>query len=144
MDGFTSLNKEDRMQLLKYPAYISLLASASGSDLDKKELMTAIKLTHVRTFAGDPLLAGFYREADKVFPELISELNHELPKDKAERAGHIMHELKNIDNILKKLSPTYETALRYSMRVYKDQVSKAHHNVLEYFIFPLPIKGLSE
>jgi hypothetical protein len=144
MEGFSSLSKEDKMQLLKYPAYISLLASTSENGIDKKELEVASRLTHVRTFAGDPLLAGFYREADKVFPQMIKDLNDELPKEKLQRADVITHALGNIENILKKLSPLYETALRYSMHLYKDQVSKAHHNVLEYFIFPMPIKGLSE
>ncbi|MBS1917443.1 MAG: hypothetical protein JST87_14280 [Bacteroidetes bacterium] len=144
MEGFSSLSKEDKLQLLKYPAYISLLASTSESGIDRREIEVASKLTHVRTFAGDPLLAGFYREADKIFHAMIESLNTELPKEKMQRARAIERALDNIESILKKLSPLYETALRYSMRMYKDQVSKAHHNVLEYFIFPMPIKGLSD
>jgi hypothetical protein len=30
------------------------------------------------------------------------------------------------------------------MKSFKDHVSKAHHNVLVDFIFPMPIKGLSD
>ncbi|MCU7549288.1 hypothetical protein OCK74_09180 [Chitinophagaceae bacterium LB-8] len=42
-----------------------------------------------------------------------------------------------------KLGKEYASAMRRSMQSFKDHVSKAHHNVLVDFIFPIPIKGIS-
>jgi len=46
--------------------------------------------------------------------------------------------------ILKKLGKEYASTMHRSMKTFKDHVSKAHRNVLEYFVFPLPIKGLTD
>lgn len=143
MTRFTDLNAQDRKQLLRYPAYLSLLASTATEGFDQKEMQAAVKLTHIKTFGGDPLVMDFYREAEKYFSAIIFELNEELPKDRIQRAAVITKELEKLQNIIEKLGSDYAAALLHSMRIYKDQVSKAHHNVLEYFIFPMPIKGLS-
>jgi hypothetical protein len=34
--------------------------------------------------------------------------------------------------------------MRDSLRSYKSHISRAHRNILEYFIFPLPIKGITD
>jgi hypothetical protein len=42
------------------------------------------------------------------------------------------------------LGEGYRSAMHRSMKSFKDHVSKAHRNVLIDFIFPMPIKGLSD
>jgi hypothetical protein len=48
----------------------------------------------------------------------------------------------NLDKIVLKPGQEYASIMHRSMKSFKDHVSKAHHNVLIDFIFPMPIKGL--
>ncbi len=143
MKQFSTLTKEDREALLKFPAYITLLAANSDGLLDKAEKKEAIKLEHIKTFSADPLLAEFYREADKVFRNNLEHLDKNLPQEKDRRETAIKNELMKLEKIVSKLGEDYTSAMHRSMKSFKDHVSKAHHNVLIDFIFPIPIKGLS-
>ena len=142
MKTFQDLNEQDQAQLLKFPAYISLLASTSEKGLDKKEKKAVVKLTHIRTFTSDPLLSDFYREAELNFEDTLVTLNDELPHEKDARRSTIIRELNKMDGVLNKLGQHYGLVFRRSMNAYKQHVSRAHHNVLEFFIFPIPIEGL--
>ncbi|MBZ5859426.1 hypothetical protein [Flavihumibacter profundi] len=143
MKHYNDLGEKERAQLLKFPAYISLLASTAANGIDKKEKKAVVKLTHIKTFSCDPLLADFYKEAEQGFEKTITDLDNELPRNKEERTISICQELNKLEPILKKLEPRYVTVLRHSMESYKQHISKAHHNILEYFIFPIPIDGIS-
>ncbi len=59
MKQFNTLTKDEKEALLKFPAYISLLAANSDGLLDKVEKKDAFKLEHIKTFSADPLLVGF-------------------------------------------------------------------------------------
>jgi hypothetical protein len=129
--------------LIRYPAYISLLASTAEKNLDAQEMRTALRLAHVKTFAGDPLVADFYREVDKKFKDVLAILDNELPTDKMQRDAIMRIEMHKLDGIIQKFSPDYADAFMHSLRIYKQQVLKAHQNVLEYFLIPVPIKSLT-
>jgi hypothetical protein len=49
-----------------------------------------------------------------------------------------------LEKIVLKLGEEYTSIMYHSMKTFKDHVSKAHHNVLVNFIFPIPILGLTE
>ncbi len=144
MKHYTDLNEKEKNQLLKFPAYISLLASTADDGIDEQEKKKAVELTHIKTFSSDPLLFDFYKEAEKIFEKTVIALNNELPHTKKERTVAICHELDKLEPLLKKLDPEYASVLRHSMESYKQHISKAHRNILEYFIFPIPIKGLTD
>lgn len=144
MPIFKDLTEQERKQLLKFPAYVSLLAASADSGLDMKEQKAVVKLTHIKTFSCDPLLADYYNEVDKHFESTIAELNYKLPHNRQERDTAIKEELSKLEVILKKLGSTYAIVMHNSLRNYKDHVSKAHRNVLEYFIFPMPIGGITD
>ena len=61
---FINLSVHEKDALLKFPAYISLLAAECDDKLDEEEKKAAIKLSHIKTFSCDPLLAEFYKESD--------------------------------------------------------------------------------
>jgi hypothetical protein len=67
MIQFKNLSPKDTEELLKFPAYISLLAANFEGHLDEVEEKSAIKFSHIKTFSSDPLLSEFYKAADKVF-----------------------------------------------------------------------------
>lgn len=144
MENFKNLSESEKEQLVRFPAYISLLASTAESGIDQQEKNAAVKLTHVKTYSCDPLLAGFYEMAANNFEKTITTLDRELPYSKEERKEAIIQELSKLEILLKKLPPGYADVFRRSMESYKKHVSKAHRNVLEYFIFPLPIEGISD
>src|SRR3954470_10498248 len=99
---------------------------------------------HIKTFTCDPLLSQFYHEAEKNFETNINELDALLPMDKIEREEIITNELGKIESILLKLGTDYAWVMNRSMRSFKNHVSRAHRNILEYFVFPLPINGITD
>jgi anaerobic ribonucleoside-triphosphate reductase len=144
MKQFSTLTKDEREALLKFPAYITLLAANSDGLLDKAEKKEALKLEHVKTFSADPLLKEFYQEADKVFKNNLEKLVENLPEGRKSREAAIKSELAKLEKIIWKLGDDFASVMHHSMKSFKDHVSKAHHNVLVDIIFPLPIKGLSD
>jgi hypothetical protein len=142
MKPFKNLSEEEYKMLLKFPAYITLLAANQDGKFDEVEKKSAIKFAHIKTFTCTPLLIDFYEEVDKVFESNIVELDQELPKGKENRDAAIRRELLKLEGIVLKSGEVYASTMFESMRSFKDHISKAHHNVLVDFVFPLPIKGL--
>jgi len=143
MNPFKTLSAKENKMLLKFPAYISLLAANWNDKLDDVEKESAIKLAHIKTFSSDPLLAEFYKEADKVFEKNIEQLDKTLPKEKENRSVAIELEISNLEKIVSKLRKEYVSVMCNSMKSFKEHVSKAHNSVLVNFIFPIAIPGLS-
>jgi hypothetical protein len=141
---FEDLSLQEKKQLVRFPVYISLLAASKDCSLDRLEKNTAIKLTHIKTFSCDPVLADYYAAVDQDFEKAVAEISERLPRDKYAREWAIRRELRKLDGILRKLDEDYAATMYYSLRSYKDQVSRAHRNILEYFLFPLPINGLTD
>jgi hypothetical protein len=144
MVPFKKLSTKENQALLKFPAYISMLAAQKDDKLDETEKKSAIKFSHTKTFSCNPLLTLFYGEADKVFKKNIEQLDNDLPKDKEIREVVIKRELMNLEKVVLKLGKEYTLEMHRSMKSFKLHVSKAHHNVLVDFIFPLSIPGLNE
>ncbi len=144
MKHYSDLNESEKKQLLKLPAYMSLLTSTTEAGIDKEEKDTAVKITHVKAYSSDPILVDFYKEAESVFEKTITDLDAKLPHNREERKIAIQLELNKLESLLSKLDPDFVSALRRSIRSYDYYISKAHQNVMEYFIFPMPIDGISD
>jgi len=144
MKLFKKLSVQENEELLKFPAYISLLAANSDGILDEAEKMSALKFLHTKTFSSDPLLLKFYLEVDKLFENSIEKLDKDLPKEKDKREAIIQKEIMNLEMIILKLGKKYTSSLHHSMKSFKEHVFKAHHSVIVDFIFPLPIPGLTD
>lgn len=142
MITFEKLSKADQTEFLKFPAYISLLAANKDGVTDQQEIKTAIDFDHMKTYTCNPMLAGFYEKADRVFKDNFVELDNELPKGKEDRDKAIMAKLGIIEKLLLKFDKVYAATMHQSMTSFKEHVSAAHQNFLESFIFPVPIKGL--
>ena len=137
------LSDQEHDLLLKFPAYISLLAANTDGALDKDELFAAKELAHIKTFSCHLILEDFYKEVNLNFETTLVNLDKSLPIGKESRFAAIKTELSNIEKIMLKLGDEYTSIMHKSMRSFKDHVSNAHHNVLVDFIFPIPIKGLN-
>ena len=143
MKPFKKLTELENKALLKFPAFISLLAANIDDKLDEAERKSAINFSHIKTYSCDPLLIEFYEEADKVFGENMQQLDKDLPIEKAAREAALKKELMKLETIVSKLGEEYITVMHRSMKSFKDHISQAHHSVLMDFIFPMPIKGLT-
>jgi len=143
MINFKNLSVREQELLLKFPAYISLLAANTDGNFDDSEELSAIEFTHVKTYSCDPVLVEFFQDVDKNFKSTIDQLNKALPLGKVNRDDAIKKKLVHLEAITSKLGPHYSSIMHKSMQSFKDHVSRAHHNVLIDFIFPIPIKGLS-
>lgn len=144
MNYMAMLTNDEKEQLYKLPAYISLLAANHDGGMDETERKAAVKLSHIKTYKCNPILAAFYNKSDEVFEQNIAELDNALPKGKAAREQAIKREIARINDIIAKLGPEYATAMRHGMQTFTNYVAKAHNSVFEYFLFPMPIKGITE
>lgn len=139
--GASELKKEN---LLKFPAYISLLAANyHNNGIDKEEKKSALEFAHIKTFSCDPMLKHFFEDAEKRMSGNIEQLNQTLPKRKKERELEIRENLDELEKILHDLGTDYSRALHQAMQSYKEHVAHAHQSLFEYLIFPIPIKGLT-
>ena len=143
MISFKNLSIKEKNALLKFPAYISLLAANNDGRLDKKEKKSAVKFSHIKTFSCDPLLTDFYADADKNFEKNIEQIEKEMPAERDEREEAVRSKLAELEKIVEKLGKEYVSIMHHSMKSFKDHVSKAHNNVVLDFAFPMPIKGLT-
>jgi hypothetical protein len=143
MKLFKKLTKSENKALLKFPAFVSLLAANNDDKLDAVEKQSAIRFSHIKTYSCDPLLTEFYEAADKIFENNIQQIDKDLPIEKAARGAALKRELMKLETIVLKLGEEYITVMHRSMKSFKEHVSKAHHSALVDFIFPVPIKGLT-
>ena len=144
MNLFQNLSNEEETALLKFPVYVSLLAANAEGGLDKAERKSALQFSHIKTYSCHPSLKAFYKIADGEFEHNLLELDAQLPKDKEPRLDAIKTALARIEKIIQKLDKDSAMRMHNTTSTFKDHVSRAHHNVLEDFIFPLPIKGTNE
>ena len=144
MKLYENLNSAEKEMLLKFPAYISLLAANADGKMDDAEKKEAIKLTHIKTYSSGPELSTFYKDAEIVFQKNINQLDQQLPKDKNAREAAINVELEKLKAILCKLGKEYSRHMKKSMQSYTHHVSKAHNNVIESFLIPIHIDGLTD
>jgi hypothetical protein len=144
MQELDTLSPEDKKKVLQAPAYISILAANADGQMDEEEKYEAIKFSHIKTYTAHKLLKPFYQEVEKNFNENIDEINKNLPADKNERERVIREELEKANSIIGKLDLFYSNTLRKSLKEYGDHVAKAHKTIMESFVIPFSIKGLTD
>ena len=143
MNPFKNLSVKENEALIKFPAYISLLAANSDGIMDEAEKKSAIGFAHARALSRHPLLAEFYLEVDKVFTNNLEQLDKELPIEKDRRDAIIKKKLIQLEKIVLKLEKEYSLTMNRSLKSFKENVFKVDHNVLVDFLIPLPIPGLT-
>jgi len=144
MNIFKELSIREIKAILKFPAYISILAAFRDNKLEEGEKKAAVKFAHAQTFVCDPMLTEFYQQANKVFEHNIEQIDRDLPRELERREAAIKEELKKIEKIMLKLGNDFASAMNRSMNLFTEHMSKAHYNVLNDFVFPLNALGLGE
>lgn len=143
MNTFNELSTDEQKEFLKFPVYVSMLAANADGTTDDAEKNTAIAFDHTKTYTSNILLAGFYQKADQAFRANWKQLDAALPKGQAERKTALSAKMGKLETLLKKFDADYQAAMHKSMQAFKDHVSRAHYNILDDFLFPVPIKGIN-
>ena len=137
MIPFKNLSAKENRLLLNFPAYISMLALSYDDKLDFDKKMSVLKTGHIKNYFSDPMLSEFYKEADLVFQSNIERFNKNLPREKDRREAAIIKELSSLEKIVLKLEKELSATMNRSMKSFKNHVSKACHDVLLDFVFPV-------
>lgn len=140
---FENLTSEEKELLLKTPVLLSVLASCSNQEINAIQKADAIKLSHLKPFTADSSLIPFYVEVEKTFErdfEVIAQENRPFDEVSCSR---LKNTIKQTYPVLKKLDREYATKLLRSFEKYEHHVKRAAHNIVEDFIFPVPIRGLN-
>ena len=140
---FENLTSEERALLFRAPVLLSVLASCSNREINKNQKADAIKLAHLKPFTADPSLIPFYVEVEKNFEQEFEAISKQYSPFDETNYEQLKQEIKSIYPILKKLNRDYASKLLRSFEKYERHVKRAAHNVVEDFIFPVPIPGLN-
>jgi hypothetical protein len=140
---FENLTIEERDLLFKAPVLLSILASCSNREINKSQKADAIKLSHLKPFTADPSLVPFYVEVEKIFEQQFESISKQHSPFGEAGCDQLKNQVKKISPILKKLNRDYASKLLRSFEKYERHVKRAAHNVVEDFIFPVPIPGLN-
>ena len=141
---FEKLTKKEAELLMKAPALVSVLAASISNKISSDDKADAIKLAWLKTFTADPLLIKYYEEVELNFKETFDEIEKEYePFDDSKRA-ELKSEIHTVNQVIRKLDRTFATALQLSLTRYAAHVRKAERSVLEDFIFPFILPGLTD
>jgi len=138
------LTMQEQELLFKAPVLVSVLAASGDHEIDKKEKAEAIKLAHLKTFTAHSLLIPYYKEVENNFNVNFEEtIKKYAPFDNEKRMA-LKEEINVLETIIEKLDKDFANMLHKSLAGYAEHVRKADASLLEGFIFPIPIRGLTD
>jgi len=141
---FEKLRTQEQELLMQAPALISVLASCSLNEIDPARKAAAVKLAHLRTYQAFPELLPYFAEVEKRFNEQFEDAARKYaPFDEPQRNA-LKRELDKVNVIIGKLDEKYAGTLYKSLDKYAKFVAKATHSVFEDFVFPIPVRGLTD
>ncbi len=138
------LTKQEQELLFKAPVLVSVLAASGDHEIDKKEKAEAIKLAHLKTFTANSLLISYYKEVEKNFNTYFDEATKKYAPFDDEKRKALKAEITVLDTVIKKLDEDFARVLHKSLTGYAEHVRMADASLLEGFVFPIPIHGLTD
>lgn len=138
------LSHEDKALLLRAPALVSLLAACSDGGIDRREKADAIELSHLRTFTSPPILHPYYKEVEKIFEEELEKMIQQYCPMGELQEQALKEEVEKVYEVLDQLDQNFRLELWISLDSYARHVGSVHQHFLEFFVFPLSIRGITE
>jgi hypothetical protein len=143
ISALEKLSTPDQDLLYKAPVLVSILAASTSNSMNKSQKVEALKLAHLKTFTARAELIAYYRVVEKNFSKDFESLEKRFyPFDKVNRKA-LQNELEKINVVINKLDKSIAEVLHKSLNEYADHIRKSGMGILDDFIFPLPIKGLT-
>jgi hypothetical protein len=143
IDAFKQLSEIDREYLYKAPVFVSVLAASTNNRINKKQKADALKLARLKTFTARPELIFFYKIVEKNFKDGFEELEKQYKPFNKQKREALIKELEKVDVVISKLDKRIAEILHKSLNEYAHHIKKAGIGILDDFVFPLPIKGLT-
>ena len=141
---FEHLTKEETELLMKAPVLVSVLAASYHHEISKEARADAIRLAHLKTFTAVPLLRPYYTEVEKNFKSNFEAIVKAFAPFNDENRELLLRELDDITLVMFKLDKQFAATLQWSLSKYAAHVKKAERVLLENFIFPFKIPGLTD
>jgi hypothetical protein len=138
------LSPREQELLIKAPVLFSVLASCSDHGINKTQKSDAIKLAHIKTFTALPELQPYFKEAEKNFKEHFEQVAEQYYPFDEDHRNLLKLEIRKVQDIISKLSPSYGTALIKSLERYAIHVKRATYSIFQDFIFPLAMLDLRD
>jgi Na+-transporting NADH:ubiquinone oxidoreductase subunit NqrC len=137
------IDKKEKALLLKAPVLVSVLASVQENHISFEGKAGAIKLAHLKTFTAHPRLIEYYKEVDQNFEKIFdAAVLYYSPFDD-DKLKELKNEIYAIQAIILKLDKDLSSILKTSLEGYVKHVKKASRGLIDNFIFPIHINGLS-
>jgi len=141
---FEKLTKEETALLLKAPVLVSVLAASWAHGISKKASADAIKLAHLKTFTAVPLLQPYYKEVEQDFKTSFEAVVKEFAPFDEEKMMELRKQLLELDKVIARLDKEYAATLLWSLSRFAAHVKKADRVLIENFIFPFKLPGLTD
>ncbi len=141
--AFGILNAADLELLFKAPALVSVLAASTYNRINQDQKAEALKLAHLKTFTARAELISYYRQVEQHFQSDFEALEKQFfPFDKPNREA-LRTEIEKANVIISKLDEHVAEVLHQSLSDYATHIKRSGIGILDDFIFPLLIKGLT-
>ncbi|MBC7381595.1 MAG: hypothetical protein H7296_01225 [Bacteroidia bacterium] len=144
IDAFESLSAEEQKQLLKAPALVSVLAASYDYEITKAEKAEAFRFTHLKSYQAHPTHLFYFLKVEDSFEKNFRETVEKYAPFDDDKRHALKAELNLTNSIIEKLEDSLAKAIHKSLLEYTDHIRKADRSFLEYFVFPLPIPGLTD
>ncbi len=142
-DSFGKLNEADRLLLYMAPALVSVLAATTNNRINKKQKADAFKLISLKTYTARPELIFYFKTVEKNFRKDFEELEKRYyPFDEPKREM-LRNELDKVNVVISKLDKAVAEILHRSLSEYATHIKRSGIGILDDFVFPLPIKGIT-
>lgn len=140
---FEKLNRKEIELLFMAPVLVSVLAASGDHEISQDGKAEAIKLAHLKTFTADPILLAYYEEVETDFKKHFEEtVKKYSPFDVAKRED-LKKEINVLNTVIAKLDKEFGQMLNDSLTGYVRHVKRAGISILDDFIFPIAIPGLT-
>ncbi|TVQ47863.1 MAG: hypothetical protein EA362_06140 [Saprospirales bacterium] len=127
------LSKEENNKLLNAIPLIAAYVAFADGKLNEKEVFSAKRIAGLRRFSGnfEPRIRQYYNEVFEKFDDRFSDVVSKLPNDEGERNEYLEKELRDINTLLKKISPLYAEQLVHTYRSFAEHVAKAEGGIMQ-------------
>jgi hypothetical protein len=144
MIPFENLADHEKELLYQAPVLLSVQVSCSEGRVDKNQKADAIRLAHIKSFTANPQLLSYYYSVDKIFKDKFETAIQTYCPLNEDNQQKLRKEMEKINAVINKLDPSYQFLLRKSFDKYAAHVRRANHSVVQDFIIPIPIPGLTD
>jgi len=141
---FENLSDDDVALLIKVPALVAVLAATVDADINEQRKADALKLAHLKTFTANPLLISYYEEVEKEFEKTFNEIVDQYAPISGKRQEELEDEINEATKVIAKLPKKYAVILRHSLSLFAQHVKKADRTVLEGFMMPFKLEGITD